>query len=214
MLDVNKLIDKNAVPNIDKDNSGVRIGQRIKTIREARGMTRAELGALVGLDQNRVQQYENGRRKPKLPLLKKIAEALGVSIIALMEPTFADHICTMHALFQAEEKLNIRVVEKDGCYCLQFGDGRFDGINNYLKDWYEARKTLDEAMPNLTDEERKKKVFDYNMFEWTYPTGLAINSYRKYDEHPISRMQEIHEDNEHYAVLMEKLENRNQEDDN
>ena len=71
MLDVNKFISKNEVHNIDKDNSGVRIGQRIKTIREARGMTRAELGMLVGLDQNRIQQYENGRRKPKLPLLKK-----------------------------------------------------------------------------------------------------------------------------------------------
>ena len=169
MLNVNKFNNKNEVPNINKDNSGVRIGQRIKTIREARGMTRAELGMLIGLDQNRIQQYENGRRKPKLPLLKKIAEALGVSIIALMEPTFADHICTMHALFQLEEKLDIRVIEKDGCYCLQFGDGRFDGINNYLKDWYEARKALDEAMPILTDEERRKKILEYNMFKWNFP---------------------------------------------
>lgn len=103
MLDVNKFISKNEVLDIDKDNSGVRIGQRIKTIREARGMTRTELGMLIGLDQNRIQQYENGRRKPKLPLLKKIAEALGVNIIALMEPTFEDHICTMHALFQMEK---------------------------------------------------------------------------------------------------------------
>lgn len=169
MLDVNKFNNKNEVPNIDKDNSGVRIGQRIKTIREARGMTRAELGMLIGLDQNRVQQYENGRRKPKLPLLKKIAEALGVSMIALMEPTFEDHICTMHALFQMEEKLDIRVVEKDGCYCLQFGDGKLGGMNSYLKDWYEVRKALDEAMPILTDEERKKKILEYNMFEWNFP---------------------------------------------
>lgn len=171
MLDVNKFNNKNEVPNIDKDNSGMRIGQRIKTIREARGMTRAELGVLVGLDQNRVQQYENGRRKPKLPLLKKIAEALGVSKIALMEPTFADHICTMHALFQMEEKLDIRVVEKDGGYCLQFGDGRTGDMNSYLKDWYEARKTLNEAIPNLTNEERRKKILEYNMFEWNFPKG-------------------------------------------
>ena len=112
----------------------MRIGQRIKTIREARGMTWAELGMLVGLDQNRIQQYKNGRRNPKLPLLKKIAEALGVSIIALMEPTFEDHICTMHALFQMEEKLDIRVIEKDGCYCLQFGDGRTGDMNSYLRE--------------------------------------------------------------------------------
>ena len=200
--------------DLDEDRSAARIGERIKKIREAREMTRAELGTLVGLDQNRVQQYENGRRKPKLPLLKKFAYALGVNTIALMDPVPDSYVGAMYALFQMEEKLDMKIVKKDGCYCLQFGDGRFGGMNNYLKDWYKVRNELDEAMPNLTDEERKKKVFDYNMFEWTYPTGLAINSYRKYDEHPISRMQEIHEDNEHYAVLMEKLENRNQEDDN
>ena len=58
-------------------------------------------------------------------------------IIALMEPTFENHICTMHALFQMEEKLDIRVVEKDGCYCLQFGDGRTGDMNSYK---YGARK--------------------------------------------------------------------------
>ena len=169
MLDINKFNNKNEVPNIDKDNSGVRIGQRIKMIREARGMTRTELGMLIGLDQNRIQQYENGRRKPKLPLLKKIAEALGVSMIALMEPTFEDHICTMHALFQMEEKLDIRVTEKDGGYCLQFGDGRTGDMNSYLREWYEARKALEEAIPNMTNEERRKKILEYNMFEWNFP---------------------------------------------
>lgn len=104
-----------------------------------------------------------------MPLLKKIAEALGVSIIALMEPTYEDHICTMHALFQMEEKLDIRVIEKDGCYCLQFGYGKSGEMNSYLKDWHEIRKALDEAMPILTDEERKKKNLEYNMFEWNFP---------------------------------------------
>ena len=60
-----------------------------------------------------------------------------------------------------EEKLDMKIVKKDGCYCLQFGDGRFDGMNSYLSKWYEIRQELDEAMPNLTDEERKKKIFDY-----------------------------------------------------
>lgn len=101
--------------------------------------------------------------------MKKIAEALGVSIIALMEPTFEDHTCTMHALFQMEEKLDIRVIEKDSCYCLQFGDGRTGDINSYLREWHEARKELDEAMPNLTNEERRKKILEYNMFKWTFP---------------------------------------------
>lgn len=166
-------------------------------------MTRAELGILVGLDQNRVQQYENGRRKPKIPLLKKFAEALGVETIALMDPTTESYVGAMYALFQMEEKLDMKIVQKDGCYCLQFGDGKVDGMNSYLSKWYEVRQALDEAMPNLTDEERKKRVFDYNMFEWTYPSGIYANAGKKYDEHPINRMQEIKEANKPKKLLSE-----------
>lgn len=200
-----KMIGGEDFADINEDRSSARVGERIKKIREAREMTRAELGRLVGLDQNRVLQYEKGRRKPKLPLLKKFANALGVNTIALMDPTTDSYVGAMYALFQMEEKLDMKIVNKDGCYCLQFGDGRFGGMNDYLKDWYRIRKDLDEAMPNLTDEERKKKVFDYNMFEWTYPNGLAVNARKKYNEHPINRMQEIREDDEYYKELMEEV---------
>ena len=85
--------------DINEDRSAERIGRRIKKIRETREMTRAELGSLVGLDQNRVQQYENGRRKPKIALLKKFAAALGVETIALMDPTTETLVGAMYALF-------------------------------------------------------------------------------------------------------------------
>ena len=180
--------------DLNEDRSAARIGARIKRIRETREMTRAELGALVGLDQNRVQQYENGKRKPKIPLLKKIASALGVETIALMDPTTESYVGAMYALFQMEEKLGLKIVKREGCYCLQFGDGKFDGMNTYLSRWYEVRQELEEALPNLTDEERKRKIFDYNMFEWTYPSGIAMNALKQYNEHPVNRMQEIRED--------------------
>ncbi len=198
--------------DIDEDRSGARIGERIKKIRETREMSRAELGALVGLDQNRVQQYENGKRKPKIPLLKKIAAALGVEPIALMDPMTESYVGAMHALFQMEEKLDMKVVKKDGCYYLQFGDGKFDGMNSYLSKWYEVRHELDEAMPNLTDEERKKKIFDYNMFEWTYPGGSTTNASRKYDEHIINRMDELKEDKVRYDALMKELNQENKDE--
>lgn len=198
--------------DINEDRSGARVGERIKKIRETREMSRAELGALVGLDQNRVQQYENGKRKPKIPLLKKFAAALGVETIALMDPTTESYVGAMYALFQMEEKLGLKVMKKDGCYCLQFGDGRVDGMNSYLSKWYEVRQALDEAMPNLTDEERKKKIFDYNMFEWTYPSGIATNVSRKYDEHIINRMDEIKEDKARYDALIEELNQENKDE--
>ncbi len=170
--------------DINEDKSGNRIGERIKKIRETREMSRAELGALVGLDKNRVQQYENGWRKPKIPLLKKFAAALGVETIALMEPTIESYVGAMYALFQMEDKLDMKIVKKDGCYYLQFGDGRIGGMNDYLSDWFQAKERLEENWRELSDEERKKRIFDYNMFEWTYPGGTSINATKGYSEHP------------------------------
>ena len=154
--------------DINEDRSGARIGARIKKIRETREMTRAELGALVGLDQNRVQQYENGKRKPKIQLLKKFAAALGVETIALMDPTTESYVGAMYALFQMEEKLDMKIVKKEGCFCLQFGDGRSDGMNSYLSKWYEIRQALDEALPNLSDDERKKKMNEHLHTPYVY----------------------------------------------
>jgi hypothetical protein len=119
----------------------------------------------------------------------------------------------MYALFQMEEKLDMKIVKKEGCFCLQFGDGRFDGMNSYLSKWYEIRQALDEALPNLSDDERKKKIFDYNMFEWTYPSGIAMNATKKYDEHPINRMQEIQDDKEYLKKIMQGLEKNDQDEE-
>ena len=120
-------------------------------------MSRAELGEEVGLNGTRIQQNENGCRKAKIPLLKKIAKALGVETLALMDPTIESNVGAMHALFQMEEKPDLKIMMKDGCYCLQFGDGRHGGMNNYLEKWYAVRKDLDESLPNLSDQERGKK---------------------------------------------------------
>ena len=65
---------------IQEKNGGIRVGRRIREIREDHDpvMSQGDLGAAVGLTSNRIQQYENGARKPKIALLKQIAAALGV----------------------------------------------------------------------------------------------------------------------------------------
>lgn len=54
-------------------------GEKIKRIRQHRGMTQKELGDAVGLTANRIAQYEMGYRTPKRDQLNKIAHALNVS---------------------------------------------------------------------------------------------------------------------------------------
>ena len=65
-------------------------GEKIKQIRQHRKMTQKELGQKIGLGDggaNRIAQYEMGYRVPKKPLLIKMAEALTVSPLALLEPS-------------------------------------------------------------------------------------------------------------------------------
>ena len=61
-------------------------GEKIKRIRQHRGMTQKELGDAVGLTANRIAQYEMGYRVPKAALLEKMAEVLRISRLALLEP--------------------------------------------------------------------------------------------------------------------------------
>ena len=59
------------------------IGNKIKLIRNFRGLTQKELGIKIGFDEksadNRIAQYETNYRVPKKDLLKKIAKVLNVN---------------------------------------------------------------------------------------------------------------------------------------
>jgi transcriptional regulator with XRE-family HTH domain len=67
------------------------VGDRIKRVRNMRGMTQKELGLAAGFDDNsadvRIAQYESGARTPKEDMLKKIADVLDVNFRSLYEPT-------------------------------------------------------------------------------------------------------------------------------
>lgn len=56
----------------------------LAAIRQARGMTQAELGAAVGVGEMQVSHYEAGRRNPTMLRLIAIADALGVTVDDLL----------------------------------------------------------------------------------------------------------------------------------
>ena len=57
----------------------------IKIIRESSNMTQEELSNSLGISRSTVAMWETGQSVPRLPMLKKIAEALGCKIIDLLE---------------------------------------------------------------------------------------------------------------------------------
>ena len=60
------------------------IGKRIKSARKAKGLTQKQLAEAVGVVTGTIQQYELGKRQPRIEQIEKIAEILGVSLSDLI----------------------------------------------------------------------------------------------------------------------------------
>ena len=58
---------------------------RLKEIRESKGLTLEDVGKGVGLATNTISRYETGKREPKLETWKKLANFFGVSVPYLRE---------------------------------------------------------------------------------------------------------------------------------
>lgn len=58
----------------------VKIGQRIKELREAHGMSQKDLSFAADLDRSYIASVENGQRNISIVNIEKIAIALGVNL--------------------------------------------------------------------------------------------------------------------------------------
>ncbi|MBO9554453.1 MAG: helix-turn-helix domain-containing protein [Cellulomonas sp.] len=61
------------------------LGRRVRHLRTARGLTLDALGRTVGVNPSVLSLVENGRREPRLALLRSIADALDVTVADLLE---------------------------------------------------------------------------------------------------------------------------------
>ena len=59
-------------------------GAVIKSLREKRRMTQAELAEKLNVSDKTVSKWENGRGYPDITLLEPIAESFGVSVTELL----------------------------------------------------------------------------------------------------------------------------------
>ena len=59
-------------------------GNTIRQLRENRNLTQAELAEKIGVSSKTVSKWETGKGLPDISLLQPLAEALGISVIELM----------------------------------------------------------------------------------------------------------------------------------
>lgn len=65
-------------------------GNTVKQLREARNMTQAELAEKIGVSSKTVSKWETAKGLPDITLLQPLAQALGISVIELMN---GEQIC-------------------------------------------------------------------------------------------------------------------------
>lgn len=73
-------------PDSDADDAGdaLTLGRRVREQRIQRGMTLEQLAAEVDRAPSQLSAIENGKREPRLPLLRALAAALGVTVDELL----------------------------------------------------------------------------------------------------------------------------------
>jgi len=172
---VNKSLGQDPM-DFDNETSASRVGARIRKIRTERGMSQADLGSLVGLNADRIQKYENGARKPKADMLKKIAGVLGVSTLALTDPNTASYIGAMYAFFEMENNFNIQVQEgpKDNAPSITLSVSYREGLYKYMEEWLNYKKQIQAQLETAgSDEERKQIQKAYHNWEWNFPNSIV-----------------------------------------
>ena len=59
-------------------------GNTIRQLRESRGLTQAELAERIGVSSKTISKWETAKGLPDISLLQPLAQALGISVIELM----------------------------------------------------------------------------------------------------------------------------------
>ena len=153
-----------------------RIGDRIKRIRNEKGMSRAELGALIGLTADRIQKYENGARQPRTDVIEQLAGALGVSIFALTDPNTASHIGAMYAFFELEENFGATITEGANGHSIALSFDQQNELYNHLKRWLLEYETLQARLrASASDDEKVEFIKEYHEWKWNYPCNLSTS---------------------------------------
>lgn len=67
----------------------IKIGQKIRRLRNSHGLSQEQFANLVGLDRTYISGIEQGKRNVSIVNLEKLAHAFGISISELFEDLWA-----------------------------------------------------------------------------------------------------------------------------
>ena len=155
------------------------IGERIRFIRNLRGMTQKYLGTAVGFPEKtadiRLAQYEAGTRTPKADLIEKLSEVLDVCPVALDVPDIDSYIGLMHTLFALEDIYGFKIDKLDDEVCIRLDKNRGSMSVSLFEDLSAWQK---EAEKYRNGEITKD---EYDAWRYTYPEYEAKRTRARLD---------------------------------
>ena len=126
-----------------------KVGNLITKLREEKGFSQAELGALLGVTNKAVSRWENGRGYPDTSLLLKLADVLGITVDELLKGELSvsskNHkVFNKEINFEAEKSLFLRfsltmipflIFVFWIIVCFKYADILFKGLD-YEETWF------------------------------------------------------------------------------
>ena len=156
------------------------IGERIRFFRNLRGMTQKYLGQVVGFPEKtadiRMAQYESGSRTPKAELTENLADALGVSPLALSVPDIDSYLGLMHTLFTLEDRYGLTVDTGENGVDPRKGKDAAE-LSEMLTAWAEQAEKCRNGEINRED---------YDKWRYNYPKYDEASGYVKVPSQQLS----------------------------
>ena len=143
------------------------IGERIRFFRNLKGMTQKFLGVKVSFPEKtadiRLAQYESGTRTPKSDLTEALADALGVSTMALNVPDIDTDLGFMHTLFALEDIYGLKIDKLDDEVCIRLDKNRGTSYISLLERFTAWQKEAEKYRNGEISKE------EYDHWRYTYP---------------------------------------------
>jgi ribosome-binding protein aMBF1 (putative translation factor) len=70
----------------DRAGQAIQLGERVRELREARGISRAELARLMGTTRSVIERLELGGAEPRLDTLYRVSRALDLDLVIDFRP--------------------------------------------------------------------------------------------------------------------------------
>lgn len=127
----------------------VRIGERLRFYRQAKGKTQAVVAGLAGVTEDYLSQIERGLKTPTLPLVHRFSKILGVRVSELLGESATEHDERVHPVGYAVQSALMSYSGADDAPDLASLRGRVDAAWSIWQGSPHRYTEVSEVLPDL-----------------------------------------------------------------